>query len=145
MPAASIRGAPLRLRGGARADARRARLLVRARVAVQRAALDGLVDRALQAHVLGLGGRLVAARHGVGEGVEVGLDRGGVVAVLRALALAAEDALLLGVDVGHRKSREAPAEAARARRGAPYYSGLVHDPRRGGAGRRPGSAAGRGA
>ena len=40
----------------------------------------------------------------------VGLDRGGVVAVLQPLALAAQNALLLGVNVGHEKSRRAPSE-----------------------------------
>ena len=45
--------------------------------------------------------RRVAARDGRLEAAEVGLDRGGVAAVLEPLALGAQDPLLLGVDVGH--------------------------------------------
>src|SRR2546425_3784025 len=86
------------LGGASRPYPRGACLLVRARVAVQRAALDGLVDEALEAHVVGVGFLLVAGRHRVLEVAEVGLDGGGVVAVLEALALAAHDALLLRVD-----------------------------------------------
>src|SRR5205085_5385868 len=98
--------------------------LVRARIAVQRAALDSLVDRALHAHVLGIRSLLVASLHRIRQPAQVGLDGRRVPAVLEPLALRAQDALLLGVDVGHGDSREAPARTAMARRGAPYYSGV---------------------
>ena len=93
--AAQRRSAERRSAAGEQASG--AGLLVGARVAVQRAALDGLVDRALQAHVLGLGGRASPLLHGRFEVAEVGLDRRGVAAVLEALALGAQDALLLGM------------------------------------------------
>jgi hypothetical protein len=70
-------------------------LLARTRVAVQRAALDRLVDRAHEGEVL-RGGRLrVAGRDRGLEAAEVRPDRGGVPAVLQALAFGPEDALLL--------------------------------------------------
>ena len=53
------------------------------------------LDRALQADVLGVGRRRVTALHGRLEVPEVGTDRRGVVAVLQALALRAQDSLLL--------------------------------------------------
>src|SRR3954465_10117178 len=82
---------------GARAGAqlRGARLLPRARVAMQRAALDGLVDRPHELAVLGVGGLGVASLDRDLQAAEVGLDRRRVAAVLEALALRAEDALLL--------------------------------------------------
>src|ERR1700682_1432990 len=94
--AQSRRSRPRRpLGGGAGANPRRVGLLVCARVAVHGASLDGLVDGALQAHVLGVGSCGVAALDGRLEVAEVGLDRGGVVAVLQTLALGAQDPLLL--------------------------------------------------
>ncbi len=89
---------------------------------MQRAALDGLVDRAHEATVLGLGGLAVALLGESLQATEVGLDRRGVLAVLETLALGAEDALLLGCDVGHVKGRLRPEQPAGARRAAPYYS-----------------------
>jgi hypothetical protein len=68
---------------------------------VQSAALDGLVDRALQAGVLGVGGGRVVALEGGLETAEPGLYRRGVVAVLQPLALGAQDPLLLGMNIGH--------------------------------------------
>ena len=56
-----------------------------------------------------LGGVAVAALRRRLEAAEVGLDRGGVAAVLEPLALGAQDPLLLGVDVGHGSDRAARA------------------------------------
>src|SRR5437763_14728331 len=93
-----------RVSGSACADARCARLLAGAGVAMQRTPLDGLVDGALQTPVLGVCCLRIVALDGALEIAQVGLDRGGVVAVLQALALGAHDARLLRVDVGDRKS-----------------------------------------
>src|SRR3954454_7364981 len=71
------------------------RLLPRARVAVQRAALDGLVDRAHELAVLGVGGLGVSALDRGLQAAEIRLDRRRVAAVLETLALGADDALLL--------------------------------------------------
>src|SRR5690606_2677052 len=96
------------------------RLLARAGVAVERAALDGLVDRLDQVE---MGRSSVISVATVGnsrlEATEVGLDRRRVAAVLLPLTLSAKDALLLGVDVGHKKGAEGRASAAA------YYSALV--------------------
>jgi hypothetical protein len=62
---------------------------------MKRAALDGLVDRAHKLTVLGRGRLAVFLLDGGLQTTEVGLDRRGVFAVLKALALGAEDALLL--------------------------------------------------
>src|ERR1700730_9721183 len=67
------RESPAALRRAARADPGGAGLLVGAVVAVQSSALDGPVDRALQARVLGVGSLLVAARDGLLQVAEVGL------------------------------------------------------------------------
>ena len=101
---------------------RRAGLLTCACIPVQGATLDGLVDRAHEATVLGLGGIAVALLGERFQATKVGLDRRGVFAVLQTLALGAEDALLLGCDVGHVKGRLRPKQPAGARRAAPYYS-----------------------
>src|SRR5205085_11825377 len=93
--------APFGVRRGARANARGARLLACAGVAMQRTALDCLVDGALHTPVLGVGSLRVAVLDGALQLAQIRLDRGGVVAVLQALALGAQDARLLGVDVGH--------------------------------------------
>src|SRR5437764_4112012 len=74
------------LRGGAAAQARGTRLLARTVVAVDRAGLDGLVDRLDEQPVLALGGGVVAGRDGALEPAEVGLDPRGVAAVLEPLA-----------------------------------------------------------
>src|SRR3954467_14280717 len=76
-------------------QARGAGLLAGAGVAVQGAALDGLVDGADQRQVLGLCGVGVAGGDRGLEPAEEGLDRRGVAAVLQALAFGPEDALLL--------------------------------------------------
>src|SRR5687768_11309912 len=68
----SATGTSLEL-GLAAADACRAGLLAGARVAVQRAALDGLVDQADERAVLRVGGRVVAALDSCLETVEVRL------------------------------------------------------------------------
>src|SRR3954451_6376639 len=83
------------LRGGAGADLRRAGLLARTGVAVQRAALDGLVDRPHELEMLGVGRVGIAALDGGLQAAEVRLDRRGVAPVLEALALGADDRLLL--------------------------------------------------
>ena len=70
--------------------------------------------------VLGVGGLGLAGFDRGLEAAEVRLDRRRVAAVLEALALGAEDALLLGVDVGH--DVEAPRTRTDSRGGA-YYSG----------------------
>ena len=89
-------GAPVVLAlGGAGPDPRCAGLLAGAGVAMQRAALDGLVDQADELTVLGVGGGVVAGGDSGLEAAEVRPDRGGVVAVLEALALGAQDPLLL--------------------------------------------------
>jgi hypothetical protein len=75
--------------------ARRARLLARAGVAVQRTALDGLVDRLDQLAMLDLRLVSVAGRHRRLEAAEERLDLGGVAAVLESLAFGAQDPLLL--------------------------------------------------
>jgi hypothetical protein len=98
---------------------------VRAVVAVNRATLDGLVDRRDEIAVRRVGSCVVAVFDERLEAAEVRLDRRGVLAVLETLALGAQDALLLRVDVGHEKSRVTSGQLAQARRGAPYYSGLV--------------------
>ena len=67
-------------------DLRRAGLLPSPGVLVQRAALDGLVDRRDELAVR-LSGVALAAGDGLGQAAEVGLDRGGVAAVLEPLAL----------------------------------------------------------
>src|SRR4051812_33357733 len=82
-------------RAGARAHLRRPRLLARAGVAMQRAALDGLVDRADELSVLRVGRGGVAARDRGPQAAEVRPDRRRVSAVLEALALGALDPLLL--------------------------------------------------
>jgi hypothetical protein len=61
---------------------RRARLLARAAVAVQRAPLDGPVDRAHERAVLRVGGLRIAGGHGGCQAAEVGPDRRGVAPVL---------------------------------------------------------------
>src|SRR5712671_253224 len=73
--------------GAAGTHARGAGLLACAGVAVQRAALHGLVDRPHERAVLGLGGRVVATGDRGLEAAEVRLDRRRVAAVLEALAL----------------------------------------------------------
>src|SRR5436190_11606828 len=83
------------------AHARGSRLLAGAGVAVQRAALDGLVDGRRQRRELAVGRRIVALGDGRLEAAEVRADRRRVAAVLEALALRAQDALLLGMNVGH--------------------------------------------
>src|SRR5262249_23071146 len=75
------------------------------RVPVHRAALDGLVDRALQRAVLAARGLGVSVANRGLEPAEIGLDRGCVPAVLESLALGAQDPLLLRVNVGHRWKR----------------------------------------
>ena len=82
-------------------DPRGAGLLAGAGVAVQRARLDRLVDLRHQRAMLDRDLLRVALADGALEPAEVGLDRGGVVAVLETLALGAQDPLLLGGDVGH--------------------------------------------
>jgi hypothetical protein len=62
---------------------------------VQRAALDGLVDRPHQRQVLGLRRVGVTGCDRGLEAAEEGLDRRRVAAVLQALAFGPEDALLL--------------------------------------------------
>ncbi len=87
---------PVRRRSGLAGEhARGAALLAIAGVAMQRAALDGGVDAAHQRAVLGLGGLYIAALHRRFQAPEERLDRGGVEAVLQALALGAQDPLLL--------------------------------------------------
>ena len=54
---------------------------------MQRTALDGLVDRAHKATVLGLGGLAVALLGESLQATEVGLDRRGLLTVLKTLAL----------------------------------------------------------
>ena len=68
-------------------------LLARARVGVQRAALDGLVDQRHELAVLGRDLLVVTRGHGGLEAPEVRLDLRRVVAVLEALALGAIVAL----------------------------------------------------
>src|ERR1039458_6280511 len=78
----------------------------------------------------------IATLHRRFQATEEGLDRRGVETVLEALALGAEDPLLLGVNVGHGLMPRSAARNCGARRGAPYYSGLVpprRTPRRRGA------------
>ena len=67
------------------AQPRGARLLAGAVVAVQRAALDRLVDQLHEAAVLGVGGLVVTLGDGGLQAAEVGLDRGRVLTVLGAL------------------------------------------------------------
>src|SRR3954469_5184225 len=62
-------------------------------------ALDGLVDRRNELAMRGVGLGLVAT--GALQAAEQRLDLRRVPAVLRALALRAQDPLLLGVNVGH--------------------------------------------
>src|SRR5215210_4091131 len=79
------------LGGEGAAQARGARLLASAGVLVQRPALDGLVDRADELAVLGVGGRVVAGLDRGLEAAEVGLDRRRVATVLEPLALRAQN------------------------------------------------------
>src|SRR6185437_1119599 len=72
-----------------------ARLLPGAIVAVERPSLDSLVDRLDQHAVLRLGDVVLPLGDGSLEPAEVGLDRGGVAAVLEPLTLRAQDPLLL--------------------------------------------------
>ena len=72
---------------------------------MQRPALYRLVDQLHDAAMLGLGLLGVAAGDGRLEAAEVGLDRRRVTPILAALALSAQDALVLGVDVGHTQRR----------------------------------------
>ena len=88
-------GDPGGVRLGAAANAGGAGLLARAGVLVQRAALDGLVDRRHERQVLGVGELVVLGGDGGFEAAEVRADRRRVVAVLEALALGAQDPLLL--------------------------------------------------
>src|SRR5262249_19368150 len=83
------------------ADLRGPCLLARAGVPVQRAALDGLVDRGRQLPQLGVGGRVIALGDRGLEAAEVGANRRRVAPVLEALTLGAKDALLLRMNVGH--------------------------------------------
>ena len=85
------------------------------------AALYSLVDRLYELAMLGLCGRVVAARHCPLEAVEVRLDLRRVTAVFQPLTLSADNPLLLGVDVRH-DSKQPRTAAARA-----YYSALVRD------------------
>src|SRR3954449_13207021 len=111
-------------RGLAGTHAGGAALLAGARVAVQGAALDGLVDRLREGAVLGVGRRVVALADRGLEATEVGLDGRRVAAVLQALTLGPEDALLLRVNVRHerpsilagRPSRRGAGEQPAARR-----------------------------
>jgi len=92
---------------GRGAHPRGAGLLARAVVAVQGAALDRLVDRAHQLAVsVGAGG--VVGALGVLQAPEQRLDAGRAAAVLAPLALGAQDALLLGMDVGHDRRKPRP-------------------------------------
>jgi hypothetical protein len=75
--------------------ARRARLLAGARIAVQRASLNRLVDRLDELAVLGIGLRVLARGDGVLEAAEVRLDPRRVATVLEPLTLGAKDPLLL--------------------------------------------------
>ena len=86
---------PTGSRGSAAADPRGAGLLAGAGVAVQRAALDGLVDRPHELAVLGVGAFVVARGDRALEAAEVRLDLRGVAAVLEPLALGPQDPLLL--------------------------------------------------
>src|SRR5207248_11058217 len=94
-PIAGHAGRGALLAGGAATQARRARLLAGAVVAVDRAPLDRLVDRLHQRAVLDVDRGAVATGDRVLETAEVGLDLGRVAAVLQPLTLGAEDALLL--------------------------------------------------
>ena len=108
--------APLSLasaRGAAGAQPRGAGLLARAGVAVQGAALDRLVDQGDQLAVLGVGRVVVALADRGLQAAEVRLDRRRVAAVLDALALGAQDALLLGGDVGHTCERRGSRRGGR--------------------------------
>ncbi len=89
------------LGGCARARARGAGLLARAGVLVHGAALDRLVDRALQQPVLLGRTLLVAVSHGSLQAAEVRLHGRGIAAVLQSLTLGAQDPLLLRVDIRH--------------------------------------------
>src|SRR5204862_4230022 len=95
---------------------RRPGLLAGAVVAVQRARLDRLVDRADELGVLGGGALLVALVEGSAKPAEVGPDARDPAAVLVPLALGALVALLLRMDVGHRRAptipRRCPAAGA---------------------------------
>ena len=96
---------------GAATQARRARLLAGAVVAVQRSALDGLVDRLDEHAVLGLGDIVGAVGNRPLQPAKVRLDRRRVAAVLEPLTLGTQDPLLLGVDVGHdERSRGQPRQ-----------------------------------
>ena len=75
--------------GDAAAHALGPRLLARAGVGVQRAALDGLVDQRHELAMLGGDLLVVACGHGGLEAPEIRLDLRRVVAVLEALALRA--------------------------------------------------------
>ena len=68
---------------------------MRAGVLVQGATLHSLVDHAHELFVLRIGCGCVAARHRRLQPPEVRLDRRRVAPVLQALALAAQDPLLL--------------------------------------------------
>src|SRR5579863_70557 len=70
---------------------------------MQGAGLDRLVDLRDQRAVLGRGRLALAGRDGGLEATEVALDRRGVAAILKPLALGAQDPLLLRGDVGHVK------------------------------------------
>src|ERR1043165_6569653 len=69
------------------ADPRGSRLLAGASVAVERAALDGLVDGRRQLLELAVGCRVIALGDGRLEAAEVRADRRRVAAILEALAL----------------------------------------------------------
>src|ERR1700759_1294306 len=71
------------------------RLLARAVVAVDRAGLDGFVDRLHERTVLGLRGGVVARGTARLEPAEVSLDTRGVAAVLEPLTRGTLDPLLL--------------------------------------------------
>ena len=62
---------------------------------MERAGLDGLVDRLHQRAVLGVGGGVIARRCRSLEPAEVGLDARGVASILEPLTRGALDALLL--------------------------------------------------
>src|SRR5205823_8255205 len=106
-----------RLLAPAAPNSRRPRLLAGAGIAVQRAALDGLVDRLHKHPVLVVGRWLIPSLDRPRKPAEVGLDPRRVAPVLEPLALSAQDPLLLGMDIGHRlRQSKAAAEGPRRAR-----------------------------
>src|SRR5205085_1073049 len=79
----------------------RPRLLTGASIAVQSSPLDGLVDRLHESLVFVVCGGVIPSLDRPLEPAEVGLDPRRVAPVFEPLALGSQDALLLGMDIGH--------------------------------------------